>query len=164
MDEDTLKPDSIVVGEANYSHALDLVIAEAQTQLLIFDQGFSRGDYASITRFNLIQQFLSKNPSSQLIIILQNTDFFSQQCPHLFNLLTTYSHKMTVYETNHNAKIAKDCFVLADNKSYIRRFHVDQARFRFMLNDAETTASLNDRFNELMEETTHTVSVTKLGL
>ena len=71
---------------------------------------------------------------------------------------------MTVYETNDNAKIAKDCFVLADNKSYIRRFHIDQARFKFMLDDIATTASLNDRFNELMEETTHTVAATKLGL
>jgi hypothetical protein len=71
---------------------------------------------------------------------------------------------MTVYETNTNAKIAKDCFVLIDNKSYIRRFHIDQARFKFMLNDIDTTASLADRFDELREETTHTISATKLGL
>lgn len=164
MDEDTLRPDSIIVGEVNYARALDLVIAEAQEQLLIFDQDFSRGDYASTVRFNLIENFLSKNALSKLTIILQNTDFFTQQCPRLFDLLKPYSHKMTVYETNSNAKIAKDCFVLADHKHYIRRFHINQARFRFMLDDIATTVSLNDRFNELMEETTHTISATKIGL
>jgi len=71
---------------------------------------------------------------------------------------------MTVYETNNHAKVAKDCFILADNKSYIRRFHIDQARFKFMLNDIEMTASLANRFDELLQETSHTVSAKKLGL
>jgi hypothetical protein len=164
MNENTLKPDNIILGEVNYSAALNLVIAEAKEQLLIFDQDFSCGNYTSITRFNLIQGFLSQSPSSELTIILQNTDFFTQQCPRLFNLLSSYNHKMTVYETNNHAKIAKDCFVLVDHKSYLRRFHIHQARFKFMLNDIDTTASLTDRFDELREETTHAVSASKLGL
>lgn len=164
MSESELIPDSIILGEREYAKALDLVIAEAEQKLLIFDQDFSRGDYASIKRFNLIHDFLNKSPSNQLTIILQETDFFLTQCPRLFDLLTTYGHKMTVYGTNSHAKIAKDCFMLADGKSYIRRFHIDQARFKFMLNDVETTASLANRFDELLQETSHTLSATKLGL
>jgi len=164
MSEIELIPNSIILGERAYASALDLVIAEAEQKLFIFDQDFSRGDYASIQRFNLLHDYLNKSPSNQLSIILQETDFFLTQCPRLFDLLTKYGHKMTVFETNSHAKIAKDCFIIADNKSYIRRFHIDQARFKFMLDDVETTASLANRFDELLQETSHTISATKLGL
>lgn len=164
MDESELIADSVMMGEHNYVAALDLVIAQAEDHLLIFDQDCSKGDYASLNRFKLIQDFLTKNTQSQLTIILQNTAFFTLNCPRLFDLLSIYAHKMRVYETNDFAKIAKDCFVIADKKHYCRRFHIDQARFKFALNDVETTASLLLRYDELLAETADTISATKLGL
>ncbi|WP_232415423.1 MULTISPECIES: hypothetical protein [Methylotenera] len=164
MDETELIADSVMLGERSYVAALDLVIAQAENHLLIFDQSFEKGDYASLKRFELIQHFLAKNAQSELTIILQNAQFFSVNCPRLFDLLSIYAHKMRVYETNDFAKIAKDCFVIADKKHYCRRFHIDQARFKFALNDVETTASLLLRYDELLAETADTISVTKLGL
>ena len=161
---DELKPNEIIIGERNYEAALDLVIARAENELLIFDQNFVHGDYANIKRFRLIQHFLSASPVSKLTIILQNTTHFVQNCPRLFELLGLYGHKMIVYETNDNAKIAKDCFVIADKRHYLRRFHIDQARFKYAFDDAEECTSLQTRFIELLEETTQAVSVTKLGL
>lgn len=164
MIDDALIANSIMTGERDYAAALDLVIATAKDELLIFDQDFVHGEYASAQRYTLLQQFLSANPLSKLTIILQNAEFFTTQCPRLFKLLETYGHKMTVFETNDNAKIAKDCFVLADKHHYLRRFHVDQARFKFTLDDVETTASLAVRFGELLDETTEAISAGKLGL
>lgn len=164
MDERELVADSVMLGERNYAMALDLVIAQAENHLLIFDQSFEKGDYASSKRFELIQLFLAKNATSELTIILQNAQFFSVNCPRLFDLLSIYGHKMRVFETNDFAKIAKDCFVIADKKHYCRRFHIDQARFKFALNDVETSASLLLRYDELLAETADTISVTKLGL
>ena len=164
MEESELIADSVMLGERNYAAALDLVIGHAESQLLIFDQGFEKGDYASLKRFDLIQHFLSQNITSELTIILQNAQYFSTNCPRLFDLLSLYGHKMRVFETNDFAKIAKDCFVIADKKHYCRRFHIDQARFKFALNDVETAASLMLRYDELLAETADTISVTKLGL
>jgi len=164
MNESELIPDTIILGERNYAAALDLVIAEATGELLIFDQDFSRSDYASVERYRLIHDFLSNNPLSKLTIILHSAEFFITHCPRLLDLLEIYGYKMTVYETNDHAKIAKDCFVLADKRHYCRRFHIDQARFKFALDDLETTASLAMRFNELLEETTDAVSTSKIGL
>lgn len=164
MSKDELTPDSIILGEHNYAAALDIVIADAQKELLIFDQDFTSGEYTSLARFNLINDFLNNNPISKLTIILQSADFFITECPRLFDLLKSHGHQIAVYETNDRAKIAKDCFVLADNRSYIRRFHIDQARFKFILNDIETTSSLKDRFDELLEEKAKEITVTKLGL
>lgn len=164
MTDETLKQDIILNSELDYSAALDIVISQATQQLHIFDQDLSLGGYSSIKRYDLIKSFLNSHPAAKLTIILQDTNFFLTQCPRLFDLLSMYGHKMVVYETNSHAKIAKDCFILADHQSYIRRFHIDQARFKYALHDKETTASLHGRFEELLEATTHTVSVTKLGL
>jgi hypothetical protein len=164
MTNTELKPNTVLLGERNYDAALALVIAKAQNELLIFDQDLSHGNYASLQCVELIQQFLSATPLSKLTVIVQNSEFFINKCPKLFELLKLYGHKMTVYETNESAKIAKDCFVIADKTHYVRRFHIDQARFKFALNDAEECANLNMRFDELMDETTETVSATKLGL
>ena len=164
MSDAELKPNTVILGERNYSAGLDLVIARATNELLIFDQDFMRGDYTTLHRFELIKQFLSDAPLSKLTIILQNSDFFVNKCPLFFELLSTYGHKMTVYETNDSAKIAKDCFVIADKLHYLRRFHIDQARFKFAFDDADECANLRMRFDELMDETTETVSATNLGL
>jgi len=164
MSDSALTPDRIMLGEQEYVMALDLVIAKAKEKLLIFDQDFSTGGYASIKRYDAINAFLNKSPTSELTIILQDAAHFTTQCPRLFGLLSIYGHKMTVFETNSRAKVAKDCFVLADNTAYIRRFHIDQARFKFVLDDKETTASLANRFDDLMQETTHQISISKLGL
>jgi len=165
MDNDlALSQNSILTGEHPYATALDLVIAEAEQTLLIFDQNLSTGDFSSLKRFDLIYTFLNNNASSQLTIILHHADFFKTQCPRLFGLLATFGHKMTVYTTNSHAKIAKDCFTLADNKAYIRRIHIDQSRFKYALDDKETVASLNNRFHELLQETADKVTAEQLGL
>ena len=164
MNETELKQDSIILGERNYEAALNIVIASAKNELLIFDQDFTRGDYTSLKRFELIAQFLSKNDLSKVTIILQNTEYFIQHCPRLFDLLKNYGHKMVMFETNDNAKIAKDCFIIADKENYIRRFHIDQARFKYALDDVEECANLGMRYEELLAETSEAVSATKLGL
>ncbi len=164
MSESELKPDTIILGERNYEAALDLVIAQAENELLIFDQDFIHGDYVSVQRNELLRDFLSKHNLSKLTIILQSAEHLVNNCPRLFELLRLYGHKMIIYETNDNAKVAKDCFVIADKRHYLRRFHIDQARFKYALDDEETCASLNTRFDELLEETADVISVTKLGL
>lgn len=161
---DTLTPDTILLGERLYAQAIDLVIQHAQKTLLVFDQDFSHGDYTSIVRHQSLHQFLTRDHHTKLTIILHQSEFLTAHCPRLLELLTTYGHKMTVYLTNDSAKIAKDCFVIADDVHYVKRIHIDQARFKYAFDDAETCANLNMRFNELLEETSHTLSPTLLGL
>ena len=159
-----LIPNQVLMGERNYEAAIDLVIASAQSELLIFDADLSRGAYGSLNRLTLISQFLACQPQNRLTMILLDAEYFVQNCPRLFDLLKTYSHKITIYKTNEAAKVAQDCFVLADKQHYIRRFNKDLARFKFAFDDAEMGTQLNMRFNELLEETTETISHNQLGL
>ena len=159
-----LIPNQVVLGERNYEEALNLVIARAENELLIFDTDLSRGGYASQKRFELINQFLAKQPKNRLTMVLLDANYFTQHCPRLFHLLENYSHIMTVYKTNDAAKVAQDCFVIADNQHYIRRFNKDQARFKFAFDDADISAQLTLRLTELLEETTESISHNQLGL
>ncbi|MEQ1487971.1 MAG: hypothetical protein ABL920_05730 [Methylotenera sp.] len=160
----TLTPNQILAGERLYAEAISIILTNARAELLIFDQDLSRGDFASLQKIALFEQFLSGNINSHLTIVLQSTVFFQEKCPRLLKLLETYGHKMTVHETNDTAKHAKDCFILADGKHYIKRIHIDQARFKYALDDAETVRQLNSRFEELLETTQNKVTVTNLGL
>lgn len=159
-----LPQNQILTGERLYAEAINIILANAQHELLIFDQDLSHGDFASLEKYALIQQFLSKNITSRLTIILQSTTFFIEKCPRLFDLLALYGHKMIVHETSEAAKHAKDCFILADAQHYIKRIHIDQARFKYALNDEDSVEMLNTRFKELLEATQDVIAVTKLGL
>ncbi len=161
--ENALAQDTILLGEQAYLDAQDIVIAAAKQQLLIFDQDLSTGGFASQKRCDLMRAFL-KNEGSTLTIILQYAEFLTMQCPRLMQLLAQFDYKMTIYITNSHAKIAKDCFILADGNAYVRRFHIDQARFKYALDDIETSSSLGNRFEELREEIADTISTTTLGL
>lgn len=164
MDNTDLTPNTLLVGERDYAAAINLIIQQAQRNLLIFDQDLTHGDYASVARYDLLHDFLSQHTHSRLTIILHNADYLTQHCPRLFALFSTYSHKMQVYITNDFAKVAKDSFMIADGMHYVRRFHVDQARFKFALDDADTCASLSTRFEELLQETAGALSLVQVGL
>jgi hypothetical protein len=163
-DNAELVPNKILVGERLYADAINIILANATNELLIFDQDLSRGDFASLEKYELLRNFLTANINSRLSMVLQDTAYFRDHCPRLFNLLALYGHKMTVYETNDTAKHAKDCFILADGQHYIKRIHIDQARFKYALNDLESVEPLNSRFEELLEATQDVVAVTQTGL
>lgn len=159
-----LVPNQIIVGEHLYSDAISLILGSAQHELLIFDQDLSHGDFNSLQKYTLLQEFLSKNIASHLTIILQDTDFFINKCPRLFNLLTVYDNKMSVHITNSSVKHAKDCFILADKQHYVKRIHIDQARFKYALNDKISVEVLNNRFKEFQEAIQDVVTIKPLGL
>lgn len=160
----SLAPNQIITGENLYSEALSIILANAQSELLIFDQDLSHGGFSSLEKYELIRLFLNRNITSQLTIILQDTAYFQEKCPRLFSLLITYGHKMNVYVTNQTVKQVKDCFVIADGLHYIKRIHIDQARFKYALNDIASIKPLHSRFSELKEAIQDVVSVTQLGL
>lgn len=162
--DSSLIQNQVIIGEHLYAEAINIILTSAQHELLIFDQDLSRGDFSSLQKYELFQQFLSKNPNNHLIIILQDTGFLKDKCTRLLNLLTTYGHNMIVYETNQSTKHAKDCFIVADGQNYIKRIHIDQARFKYGLNDVTNAGALNTRFKELLEATHDVVTTSKLGL
>lgn len=159
-----LKPNEIVLGERNYEAATALIIEHAQRELRIFDPDLSRGGYQSLQVNQLLGDFLAKDRLNRLVIILHDSRFLLSSCPRLVELMKRYSHAITVYLTDEHAKVAQDAFILADGGDYLHRFHVDHARFKFMLNDEIAAQPLHERFSQLLDETQSILSITTVGL
>lgn len=164
MSETELIADQIIDGEKLYNQAISLIIARAQHQLLIFDQDLRHGDFSSVAKYQLLKKFLSVNIASEITIILQDEDYFQHKCPRLNELLRVYQHRFTVCVTNSNVKNIKECFIVADGAHYIKRIHIDQARFRYAFNDKLSCEILHNKFLELVATNEKNISISVLGL
>ncbi len=161
---EALKPDTITLGERLYEAATELLITKAKRELLIFDPDLSRGGYRSLKCFEALQNFLAGGGQNRLTIVLHEAGFFNDCCPRLQDLLRTYSYAIDIYLTDDSARVAQDAFVLADKAHYLHRFHINQARFRYMLDDEVGTKPLLEHFEQLLEATSTKVSATASGL
>lgn len=148
---DTLQPNTILLGERNYETATLLIIQHANKELLIFDPNLSRGDYQGRSVIEALRVFLAKSPANKLVIVVHDKSFIEEHCTRLLNLLNTYGHVITIYETAEIAKSALDAFVLADKCHYLRRFHIDQARFKYVFDDMAETNTLMERYEQLVD-------------
>ena len=164
MQEATLVQNEILFGERDYEQALDIVIASAERELLIFDQDFSKGAYASAARHAVLRDFLMKDSRNRIKVVLQDAGYFVTRCPRLQALLATYGHAMSVHETGAEAKAVRDCFVVADGRHYLRRFHIDHARFKYALDDDASAQLLQARFEELLQACADKLAATRFGL
>lgn len=164
MTSDTLIEDRVVMGERNFEAAIKIMLSRGQQTLKIFHPDLRVGNFQSRETAELIQTFLSGGRHRQLTIILHDAEFLASNCPHLINLLKTYGHTMKAYLTASHEHVAQDILVLADASDYLHRFHVQQARFRYVLDNPVAASPLHQRFQELLEATTSTFSTTPLGL
>ena len=161
---DALQPNTILLGERSYEAATRLMIEQAQKELLIFDPNLSRGDYQGSAVVEALRQFLAKSRSNKLVIVVHDQSFMVERCARLLNLLKVYGHLITVYETVDTAKTALDAFILADKSHYLRRFHIDQARFKYVFDDIVETNALYERYEQLVDGATVASLSTHVGL
>lgn len=159
-----LLPGRILQGEHAYEAAIDLVIASAGQELLIFDTDLSQGGYSSVKRYEALRSFLAKGRANRLTIILHETDYLTSRCPRLMGLVKAYGHAISIRKTDEQVHGVNDALVIADQLHYLHRLHRDHARFRYELDAAANTKPLFDRFLELQEFSHPAVSVTTLGL
>jgi hypothetical protein len=161
---DELKSNQVLLGERNYEASTSLLIARAQRELRIFDPDLSRGAYQDLEVAELLQGFLAKDRLNRLTIVMHDSGFFNTRCPRLIDLMKRYTHAMTIYITDERAQVAQDAFVLADRGDYLHRFHIDHARFKYSLDDQVAAQPLHERFEQLLDVTQSSLSITTTGL
>lgn len=161
---DELKPNEVVLGERNYESATRLMIECAERELRIFDPDLSRGGYQSLQLHDSLENFLAKDNLNRVTMILHDSQFFYTRCPRLIELMKRYTHAMTIYLTDERGHVAQDAFVLADRGDYLHRFYVDHARFKYVHGDEVAAKPLHERFEQLLDVTSVTLSVSTTGL
>lgn len=160
----SLPENTVLTSRRDYESALEAVLGQAQHKLCIFDPDLSFGGFETAGNVERLKALLVKNPAAKVTLILHDTRCLLDRCPRLLLLMQRYQHAISVYETNDEAKRVHDSFVLADDYAYLRRFHVDQVRFKYSLKDDATARLLGLRFEELLQLTHHQISTTPLGL
>ena len=150
--------------ESEYVAAIDQVIALAERNLCIFDPDLKKGDYSTLRRFDLLQQFLKKSRLTRLVIILHDVDYYSAYCPRLVQLQKTYSHAFSLMATATHARSAQNPLVIADSSHYVHRFHVDYPRALVAFHDQEGAKPFFERFQQLQEASAPACPADVLGL
>lgn len=167
MAEDAEKPVLLhrqLHGIEEYHEAIDILIEMARQRLRIFDYNLEDGGYNTLQRFDLLRAFLLRNRGNRLEIVLHDTDYLTRFCPRMLSLLKQFSHAVSIMETTPQAKGIYDPFAVADQASYVHRFHYDAPRALLALNDVGGGHTLINRFEEIKEASGPAISATTLGL
>jgi len=127
----SLPENTVLTSRREYEAALTAVLAHAQHKLFIFDPDLTFGGFEAAENVMRLRDLLVRQPAAKVTLVLQDTRYLVDRCSRLLGLMRQYQHAMTVYETNDEGKRVSDSFVLADDHAYLRRFHVDQVRFKF---------------------------------
>jgi hypothetical protein len=159
-----LPENRVLTSLRDYESALAAVLAHAQHKVMIFDPDLTFGGFESSTNVERLKALLVNQPAATVTLVLHDASWLLDRCPRLLALVQRFQHAITVYETNDEAKRVTDSFVLADDDAYLRRFHVQQMRFKYSLEDVATVTALRARFQELTQLTQHQISTTPLGL
>ena len=163
MAENTLPQHTPLLGDAEYDAALDTALAKARRSIRIFEHTLGRG-YNSPQRFDLLRRFLLASQRNRLQIVVHEPRTIDRNCPRILNLLRLHSHAISIHETHSNAKSVYDPFAVVDDHSFVHRFHFDEMRGLLALDDPIGTHALAERFEEIWEASSPTVSPTTIGL
>jgi hypothetical protein len=152
-----------LLGHAEYVAAVDAVLARATSSIRIFDQTLGSA-YNSTYRTDLLRNFFLASRRNSLHIALHDTSALDRACPRLLGLLRIYGHAISVHQTRPAAKSIYDPFMIVDDCCFARRFHFDEIRGLCVYDDPAATQPLVERFAEIWEESSPSVSATTLGL
>ena len=151
-------------GPLDYEQAINTILRQARRQLRIFDYNLRHEGYNSPQRFELLQNFLLASRANTLVIVLHDTRYLTSECPRMMNLISQFSHAISVYQTTAEARVAADPFIIADDAHFLHRFHHDHPRAALSLNDKDGALDLIRRFNEILELSEPAAPPTTLGL
>ena len=163
MAENPAPQHTSLLGDAEYDSAMDTVLTKARRSIRIFEHTLG-GGYNSPRRFDLLRQFLLASQRNRLQIVVHDPQTIDRNCPRILKLLRLHSHAISIHETHSNAKSVYDPFAVVDDHSFVHRFHFDEMRGLMALDDPIGTHVLTERFNEIWEASSPTISATTLGL
>jgi hypothetical protein len=150
-------------GVGAYEQAIDRLIGMALGRIRIFDRGLNRS-YNAAARIEALRTFLLANSANRLAIVVHDADRIRTGCPRLVTLQRHFAHALSIHRTQSLARGVYDPFCVVDGSHYARRFHFDTLRGTLVLNDAEGSGELVQRFGEIWEASQPAVTGTTLGL
>ena len=163
--EPTIEPRETVLDTvAAQAAAIDELIGLAQHRLQIFDIDLSQGAWQAAARADKLAAFLRRAPKARIELILQDLRWFEASCPRILALLRLHSYAITVYRTGEEARSAMDPLLIADGRHFLHRFHIDQPRASYALEQPQLARPLVTRFEQIWATGEPGLTATVLGL
>ncbi|HET7635794.1 MAG TPA: hypothetical protein VFK51_13825 [Burkholderiales bacterium] len=153
----------LIESRSNREAAIDEMIAATHHMLRIFDRCLSP-DYNTRRRCALLATLLQNAAGPHVLIALHECDDIARDHPRFASLARQFSHRIEICRVLPHAVHAQDAFVIADDHSYVHRFHCDQPRARHAVNDPGGARPLIDRFSAIREASEPGFAATTLGL
>ena len=163
--DDAAQPREEMLGTvAAQARAIDEIVGLAQQRLSIFDIDLSEGEWQSAHRATVLTEFLRRNRKARIDMIVHETRWLETNCPRLVSLLRMHSHAMTVYRTGPEARNAMDPLIIADNRHFLHRFHIEQPRASLAIDQPQLARPLVMRFEQIWATGEPGLGATVLGL
>ena len=149
---------------AEQVEAIGDLVDRARSRLRVFDVDLSQGGWQTADRAERLVAFLRRAHGPRIEMIVHDTRWLEQSCPRLVTVLRHYGHAITVYRTGSEAKNAMDPLVIADDRHFLHRFHVDGPRAALAFDSPMAARPLVSRFEEIWATGEPGLSATVLGL
>ena len=128
--------------------AIDALIDLARVSLVVFDRDLAEWGFGGTQRAGRLEAFLRRR-NAKLSLIVHDTRHLETSCPRILALLKVYGHAMQVWRTGPDARKALDALVIADDRHYLHRYHVDQPRATLAIEMPAAAKPLSARFDEI---------------
>jgi hypothetical protein len=156
--------EAIVDTVAAQTAAIDELIGLAQLRLQVFDVDLSQCGWNTVARADNLRAFLRRFTGARIDLILHDLRYLEGSCPRLQRLLQDHAHAITVYKTGPEARHAMDPLLIADGRHFLHRFHIDQPRASFAIEQPAMARPLVGRFEQIWATGEPGLSATVLGL
>jgi hypothetical protein len=151
-------------GLAEYADAIDEIIGLAKGYIHIFDYSLDNMGFNSVARYDALHAFLIASTQNRLSIVVKDSDYLGKHCPRMLMLLRRFGHNMAINRTRTEAADACDPFCVVDGEHFVRRFHFDDPRGIFAMNDPHECRTLEMRFEQIWEASETAICVDLAGL
>ena len=153
-----------ISGIAESLAAIEEVVGAAQRAIRVFDISLSNRGFNSPGLTEKLRQFLVAGRSHRIFIALHNTELLERESPRLLALLRQFPMSIEIHRTLAQARNAMDPFVVADDHSVWHQLHYTQPRAIVALHSPADASPIQQRFDEIWDQSELAVSATTSGL
>lgn len=148
----------------DYRRAVTDLIALAQRELVIFDSDLGETGFESRAGIESVSRFLNVRRDNTMRVVLHNPDRVERNCPRLMALLKLRGHSISFRQSPEDLRRLTDCFMAADGRHALIRFHADHARGKLLIEQPDDVGGVWKRFDALWEISSPSLSGTTLGI
>lgn len=148
----------------DYNAAVHRVLAEAKSELSVFDPDLSRCELETRKCAEAIEHLLLAGRGTRLRIVLHDIDYLERRCPRLMRLLARFSHCFEVRQSPEDLRSLTECYVLGEPDAGVVRLHRDWPRGKWFVANPDEAGVWRNRFRQLWECSAPAVPATRLGL